>query len=79
MRRSQTFAALAAVVLAAASLLPLAPSLRIACAALAVLIVVAVLAGRVRMHAARRTKPSGFDAYARAQRIRAERAKRMRR
>jgi hypothetical protein len=78
MRRSQNLLALAAVVLAAGSLLPLPPAARLTCAVLAILIVVALFAARLRMH---RLRPgdSRSDAHARAAKIRADRANRRRR
>jgi|GEM_PF-4552031 len=79
MRRAQTFAALGAVVLAAGALLPLRPSLRVACAALAAALIVALFMFRLRTHVTERRVQRAGDAYARAEKIRAERAKRFRR
>ncbi len=79
MRRSQNLAALAAVILAAASLLPLRPAVRLSCAVLAVLLILGIFATRLRTHGARRRTNRADDVYARIDRIRADRAKRSRR
>ena len=79
MRPWQNAIALAATVLACGALLPLAPYLRIGCAALAFAIIVALLVGRLRVHAARRTGARTSEVYDRIERIRAERGERRRR
>ena len=79
MRPWQNAIALAATVLACGALLPLAPHLRIACAGLAFAVIVALLAARLRMHAARRSDARTSSVYDRIERIRAERGDRRRR
>ena len=79
MRRSQNLLALVAVVLAAVALLPLRPAIRLICAALAMLLVLALFAARLRTHRPRAGSGTPGDAYSRAAKIRADRANRLRR
>ena len=79
MRPWQNAIALAATVLACGALLPLAPYVRIACAALAFAVIIALLVARLRMHAARRSDARTSGVYDRIERIRAERGERRRR
>jgi hypothetical protein len=79
MRPWQNAIALGATVLACGALLPLAPYVRIGCAVLAFAIIVALLVGRLRMHATRRTDARSAGIYDRIERIRAERGERRRR
>jgi hypothetical protein len=76
MRRSQNLAALAAVMFAAAALLPLAVVVRLVCAGIAGIMIVTVLAMRLRAHRVRRDREAVDDVYRRIERIRTERARR---
>jgi hypothetical protein len=76
MRRWQNAVALAATLLAAGTLLPVAPGVRIALVALAVAVIVLLLVVRLRSHAARRDSARVAGVYDRIERIRAERGKR---
>jgi heme A synthase len=77
MPRAQTALALAAVIVAAGAMLPVSTGVRIACAAAASALVVALLLARLRAHRVRRSEAS-TGVYERIERIRAERAKRRR-
>ncbi|HEX3464102.1 MAG TPA: hypothetical protein VHS78_08650 [Candidatus Elarobacter sp.] len=79
MSRRQNAIALFAVVLAAVALLPISPSARIACAALAGAAIVMLLVVRLRAHRARRDAERVHGVYDRIERIRAEREKLRRR
>lgn len=75
MRPWQNFVALAATVFLCGALLPLAPRVRIACAAFAFLVILALFALRMRTHAVRRDDARVGGVYDRIARIRAERTK----
>lgn len=64
---------LAATLLAAGALLPLAPRVRLGFAALAVAVIVGLLVVRLRAHAARRRDARVDGVYDRIERIRRER------
>ncbi|GAC1659922.1 MAG: hypothetical protein NVS4B13_06400 [Candidatus Elarobacter sp.] len=76
MRPWQNVVALAATLLAAGALLPLAPHVRIGLAGLAGAVVVMLLGVRLRAHSARRDSARVAGVYNRIERIRADRAKR---
>lgn len=76
MRPWQNMVALVAVLIAAAALLPLAPGARLILALIDVGIVCALLAMRVRAHAARRDAARVSGVYDRIERIREQRTKR---
>ncbi|BDE07212.1 hypothetical protein WPS_24880 [Vulcanimicrobium alpinum] len=73
MRTWQNLAALLATVVAAGALLPTAPPLRLLCAGIAGVLVVWLLAMRMRAHRVRRERDAFDDVYARIARIRAAR------
>lgn len=73
MRLWQNLLALLGTILAAAAMLPLPASTRIAAIALAVVLIVTLLLLRVRGHQSRRRGAQVDDTYARIERIRAQR------
>jgi hypothetical protein len=76
MRPWQNAVALVAVLIAAAAMLPLAPGARVILAVVAFGIVCALLAMRLRAHAARRDAARISGVYDRIARIREQRTKR---
>jgi hypothetical protein len=74
MPRWQNALALIATIAASSALLPLAPHVRIACAAIAFALIVGALALRLRAHRVRESRSRIGDTYARIERIRARRA-----
>ena len=78
MKRAENLVALAAIVLAAGALLPLAPVARITCAALAVATLLALCTLRVRAYLTRRDATKISDTYAKIERIRSARGPRRR-
>jgi membrane protein implicated in regulation of membrane protease activity len=78
MRPWQNAVALAAILLAAGALLPLAPRIRIALAALAIAVILLLLGARLRAHAKRRDSARVDGTYQRIARIREQRASRRR-
>jgi Flp pilus assembly protein TadB len=76
MRPWQNILALLATVVAAGTLLPLPPILRVACAAVAGVIVLLLLLARVRAHRVRRDRDRVDGIYEHIERIRADRARR---
>lgn len=79
MRRRQNLLALLGALLACGGLLPLAPFVRVACASLAVAVIVVLLTMRMRAHRVRRGARPVPGVYDRIERIRAERTRRRRR
>ena len=75
MRTKQNAIALAAIMLAAGTLLPVEPRVRFALAGLAFAIILLLLAVRLRAHAFDRSRERVDDVYARIARIRALRDK----
>jgi len=75
--RGQNALVIIALFLVAGSLLPWAPTLRIACAAGAIALVLGLLAVRLRGHAATRRRGTDDALQARIDRIRADRTTRM--
>lgn len=73
MRPWQNLLALAGVVFAAGAPLPLAPHLRLLCAALAIATILILLLVRMRAHRIRRDDARTSDVYRRIERIRAAR------
>lgn len=76
MRTWQNLAALLAIVVAAGTLLPIAPPVRLLCAGLAGVLVVWLLAMRMRAHRVRRERDAVDEVYAKIARIRAARTRR---
>jgi hypothetical protein len=63
----------------AGALLPWSAHLRLFCACAAIAVVFVLLSARMTAHAKSRNRRSSDDAYSRVERIRAERAERLRR
>jgi steroid 5-alpha reductase family enzyme len=78
MKRWENIVALAATVLAAGALLPIAPYLRFICAGAAIVTLVVLCGVRLRAHIARRDAPSSSETYTRIERIREARGPRRR-
>ncbi|MDB5041645.1 MAG: hypothetical protein JWN27_2371, partial [Candidatus Eremiobacteraeota bacterium] len=76
MRPWQNILALLATIVASGTLLPLAPAVRVLCAAIAGVIVLLLLLARVRAHRVRRDRERVDGVYDRIERIRADRARR---
>ncbi|MCU1347225.1 MAG: hypothetical protein JWO56_255 [Acidobacteria bacterium] len=76
MRPWQNILALLATIVASGSLLPLAPVVRLLCAAIAGVVVLLLLVARVRAHRVRRDRERVDGVYRRIDRIRADRARR---
>jgi membrane protein implicated in regulation of membrane protease activity len=74
-RTKQNAVALAAIMLAAGTLLPLAASARFVLAGLAFVIILLLLVVRLRSHAAERDRARVDSVYDRIDRIRAQRGK----
>jgi steroid 5-alpha reductase family enzyme len=78
MKRWENIVALAATVLAAGALLPIAPYQRFLCAGAAIVTLVVLCGVRLRAHIARRDAPGSSETYTRIERIRAARGPRRR-
>jgi len=78
MRLWQNLLALLGTILAAGALLPLPATTRIACVAAAIVLIVTLLTLRLRGHQNQRRGAQVDDAYARIERIRAQRRGRRR-
>jgi hypothetical protein len=76
MRPWQNILALLATIVASGTLLPLPPAVRLLCAAIAGVVVLLLLLGRVRAHRVRRDRERVDGVYDRIERIRADRARR---
>jgi hypothetical protein len=76
MRPWQNILALLATVVAAGTLLPLPPVIRVACAAIAGVVILLLLLARVRAHRVRRDRERVDGVYEQIERIRADRARR---
>ncbi len=76
MRPWQNMVALAATVFLCGALLPLAPRVRVACAAFAFVVILGLFALRLRAHAVRRDDVRVGGVYDRIARIRSARTKR---
>jgi hypothetical protein len=74
MLRWQNAVALAGTLAASGALLPLAPRYRLLCAGVAIALIVIMLLARLRAHRVSRRNMQVTDAYARVERIRAQRS-----
>jgi hypothetical protein len=78
MKRWENIVALAATVLAAGALLPIAPYQRFVCAGAAIVTLLILCGIRLRAHLAHRESPAASDTYAKIERIRSTRGPRRR-